>query len=487
MSKKPAKATEQDKPQTKYDRKMEARRKEAAREKRNALILRTICIIILAGIIGTAGYFSITQYLEFHTATTEAYAAIGEHEITKLEYDYYFNSTVNNYVNTYSYFLSAMGLDTTKSFEEQQYSEDMTWQEYFEQMTFEQLRREYALIDDAKATGFEYDMTEDYNTFVNTAKEAAKNNQMTMIGYYKAMFGDYATANNIKPLMENSLIAEAYYDKLMEDNTPTEDVVSEYYEEHKADYDQVSFYSFSFDPANVSEVPSGTGNDDTGSSEDADTEDDTENSDTEDEDTSSSEDADIEDDADSSEDSDTEDINTDSSENSDTEDTNTDSSENKTIAYALAEEMKERLENGEDFETLCVEYAPEEQRANYESQDTEYSFTENTVCSRTNQIYQSWLSDESRKAGDITIIQAEESGICYVLKFVSRTYDETCLDTISTTLATEAVTEYMDALLEDQYEVTDIKGEISYLSKNTEDDTDNSDTESLLNTSESNE
>ncbi len=440
MSKKPAKATEQDKPKTKYDRKMEARRKEAAREKRNSMIVRTICIVILAGIIGTAGYFGIKQFLEFRTATTESYVAIGEHEITKLEYDYYFNSTVNNYINTYSYFLSYMGLDTTMPFEEQQYSEDMTWQEYFEQMTFEQLRREYALIDDAKAAGFEYDITEDYNTFVESAKEAAKNNQMTMMGYYKAMFGDYATANNVKPLMENSFIAEAYYDKLMEDNTPAEDVVSDYYEEHKTDYDQVSFYSFSFDPANVSKAPVGTEDDNTGSSEDSETEDD-----------------------------------------------NTDSSENKTIAYTLAEEMKERLEDGEDFETLCVEYAPEEQRANYEAQDTEYSFTENTVCSQTNLIYQSWLSDESRKAGDITIIQSEDTGVCYVLKFVSRTYDESCLDTISTNLATEAVTEYMDALLEDQYEVKDIKGEISYLSKNTEDDTENSDTESLLNTSESDE
>lgn len=440
MSKKPAKATEQDKPKTKYDRKMEARRKEAAREKRNAMIVRTICIVILAGIIGTAGYFGIKQFLEFRTATTESYVAVGEHEITKLEYDYYFNSTVNNYINTYSYFLSYMGLDTTMPFEEQQYSEDMTWQEYFEQMTLEQLRREYALIDDAKATGFEYDTTEDYNTFVESAKEAAKNNQMTMMGYYKAIFGDYATANNLKPLMENSFIADAYYDKLTEDNTPAEDVVSDYYEEHKTDYDQVSFYSFSFDPANVSEAPADTEDDNTGSSEDSDTEDD-----------------------------------------------NTDSSENRTIAYALAEEMKERLEDGEDFETLCAEYAPEEQRANYEAQDTEYSFTENTVCSQTNLIYQDWLSDESRKAGDITIIQSEDTGVCYVLKFVSRTYDETCLDTISTNLANEAVTEYMDALLEDQYEVKDIKGEISYLSKNTEDDTDTSDTESLLDTSESDE
>lgn len=488
MSRKSARTTEQDKPKTKYDRKMEARRKEAAKEKRNAVIFRTTCIIIIAAIIGTAGYFGIKQYMEFHSVTTEAYAAIGDHEITKLEYDYYFNSTVNNYMNTYSYFLSYMGLDTTQPFDEQQYSEDMTWQEYFEQMTFEQLKQEYALVDDAKANGFEYDVTEDYNNFIDSAKETAKTNQITMWNYYKIMFGDYATANNVKPFMERSFIVSAYYDKLVEDNTPSEEVAADYYEAHKTDYDQVSYYSFTFDPMNYSDMegdPSNSSEDDdnTNSSEDADVDDDTTNSsedaDTDDDTTNSSEDADAENDTtNSSGDADVDDDTTASS-----EDTNTESGNSK--AYALAEEMQERLKDGEDFEALCLEYAPEEQKANYESEDTEYSLTENAVCSGTNQSYSEWLSEENRKAGDITIIQSEDTGICYVLKFVSRTYDETCLDTISSTLANEAVTEYVNALLEDHYEIRDIKGEISYLKE--EDETNDSESdpssESLLNTS----
>lgn len=449
MSRKPSKAPEHDKPMTKYDRKVEARKKEAAREKRNSIIFRTICILFLAGIIGTAGYFSVKQYIAFHTATTETYVAAGEHDITKLEYDYYFNSTVNNFVNNYSYFLSAMGLDTTKPFDEQQYSEEMTWQEYFEQMTLEQIRQEYALIDDAKAVGFEYDITEDYNTFIDSAKEAAKNNQVTMGNYYKAMFGDYATAHNIKPIMENSFLADAYYDKLMEDNTPADDLVSDYYNEHKTEYDKVSYYSFNFDPANYTDS----------SVEEPDTE---ENND------SSSEDND-----DSSEGADNEETDPDSSEEPDTEEDTT-----GTTAYTLAEEMKKRLENGEDFETLCIEYAQEDQKANYEALDSEYSLTENTVIAQTNQTFQDWLADESRKAGDITIVQAEETGMCYVIKFVSRTYDETCLETISNKLASEAVTDYVNGLLENNYEVKDIKGEISYLKEEEETSESSSDTSS---------
>lgn len=431
MSKKPSKSTEQEKPKTRYDRKMEARRKEAAREKRNSMIFRIICIAIVVALVGTAGYFGVTKYLDYRTATKDPYLSVGDHQLTKLEYDYYFNTTVNNYVNTYSYYLSYIGLDTTQPFDEQQYSEDMTWQEYFEEATITQIQQEYALLDDASANAFEYDTSEDYDNFVTNARTTAKESQVTLQNYYKTLFGDYANQWNVKPFMENSYIASAYYDKLLEDYTPTDDEITDYYEEHKADYDKVSFYSFTFDPANYTET---TGEDNAASDDDT-----------------------------------------------------TTNSADASTARTLAEEMVSRLEDGEDFEDLCYEYATDDAKANYESEDTEYSLTEGMTCSSTNISYSDWLSDESRKAGDITIIEDSTTGACYVLKFVSRTYDENCLDTISSTLSTEAVNEYLDALLEGKYEAVDLKGEISYLTSSEEDASesseDTSDTESLLDTS----
>ncbi|MBP3504861.1 MAG: hypothetical protein J6K43_00460 [Lachnospiraceae bacterium] len=429
MSKKPSKSTEQEKPKTRYDRKMEARRKEAAREKRNSMIFRIICIAIVVAIVGTAGYFGVTKYLDYRTATKDLYLSVGDHQLTKLEYDYYFNTTVNNYVNTYSYYLSYIGLDTTQPFDEQQYSEDMTWQEYFEEATITQIQQEYALLDDASANAFEYDTSEDYDNFVTNAKTTAKESQVTLQNYYKTLFGDYANQWNVKPFMENSYTASAYYDKLLEDHTPTDDEITDYYEEHKADYDKVSFYSFTFDPANYTET---TGEDNAASDDDT-----------------------------------------------------TTNSADASTARTLAEEMVSRLEDGEDFEDLCYEYATDDAKANYESEDTEYSLTEGMTCSSTNISYSDWLSDESRKAGDITIIEDSTTGACYVLKFVSRTYDESCPDTISSTLSTEAVNEYLDTLLEGKYEAVDLKGEISYLTSSEEesDSEDTSDTESLLDTS----
>lgn len=481
------KVTEQEKPKTKYDRKMEARRKAAEKEKREKLTLKIVGFALLAALVGTSAYFGVTRFVDVHTATTEPYVSIGDHQLTQLEYEYYYNTSVSNYISSYSYFLSYMGLDTEKPLDEQQYSETMTWKDYFEQTTCEQLRQEYALIDDAKANGFEYDTTEDYNNYITTAKETAKNANQTLAQYFKASFGDYATVSNVKPFMEQSYYASAYYDKLLEDNTPDDATVAAYYEAHKADYDKVSYYSFAFDPSvyasdtalpDATEVTGSDENTPGSTTEAADTTTDA-NSSSEDADstteaTSSTEDANSTTEATSS----TEDANSTTETNNSTEDTDsttetadnsTDATDNATAtneetpAYILANEMLERLKDGEDFETLCAEFATDDTKSNYESTDSEYSLTENVTCSSANADFSAWLSDESRKEGDMTVIQSESTGVCYVLKFVSRTYDDTCLDSISSTLSSDEVGTYIDALLENAYEVTDLKGNLNYL------------------------
>ena len=455
------KVTEQEKPKTKYDRKMEARRKAAEKEKREKLTLRIVGFALLAALVGTSAYFGVTRFVDVHTATTEPYVSIGDHQLTQLEYEYYYNTSVSNYISSYSYFLSYMGLDTEKPLDEQQYSETMTWKDYFEQTTCEQLRQEYALIDDAKANGFEYDTTEDYNNYITTAKETAKNANQTLAQYFKASFGDYATVSNVKPFMEQSYYARAYYDKLLEDHTPDDATVAAYYEAHKADYDKVSYYSFAFDPSvyaadtalpDATEVTGSDKNTPGNTTEDADTTTEA-NSSTEDA-NSTTETNNSTEDTDST---------TETADNTAAATDNATATNEETPAYILANEMLERLKDGEDFETLCAEFATDDTKSNYESTDSEYSLTENVTCSSANADFSAWLSDESRKEGDMTVIQSESTGVCYVLKFVSRTYDDTCLDSISSTLSSDEVGTYIDALLENAYEVTDLKGNLNYL------------------------
>lgn len=413
------KKQEQTQPKTRYDRKMEARRKQAAKEKRHAMIAKIVLLVILVGIVGAAGYYTVDYCIKVHKATNDTYLTIGDHDVTQLEYDYYFNSTVNDYLTTYSYFLSYIGLDTTLPYDEQEYSEDMTWQDYFEQSAIQQLTQTYALMDDAEANGFEYDPTEECDEYMETAKETAKENSTSLRTYFKTMFGEYATKNNVKQFLENTFVASAYYNQLLEDNAPTDEEINDYYLENQHSYDLVTYYSFSFDEA----------------------------------------DYDTTDDADDT----------------------TESADVASGAYKDASDMAARAEDGEDFESLCYEYASEDEKENYNTEDSEYSLTSSVTANSIDSLLEDWLYDDSREEGDVTIIADEDSGIYYVLKFVSKEYDDSCVDTISSTLASNTTSEYLTALTE-AYEVIDIKGEIGYLqsTEDTEEETDDSD--SLLNT-----
>jgi hypothetical protein len=145
--------------------------------------------------------------------------------------------------------------------------------------------------------------------------------------------------------------------------------------------------------------------------------------------------------------------------------------------------MAERLEAGEDFESLCYEYATDDTKDSYNSEDSEYSLTSSVTADSINALFEDWLYDDAREEGDITIISSESTGVYYVLKFVSKEYDDTCLDSISSTLASNTTSSYLSDLAEN-YEVTDIQGNIGYLSTE-ESDSDESDSgseDSLLNT-----
>lgn len=393
---------ETEKVMTKYDRKMEKRRKEKEKEakaqKRMRICGTVIVVCIAALIIGSVATSLVKRYKTFNGT----YIKVGEHELTKLEYDYYFTSVTNNYLSNNSYFLSYMGLDTTKDYAEQSYygNENMTWKDAFDGMTVSQIQEIKALADEARANGFTYDEAAKYETFLENLKTNAESAGITESEYYKEVYGEYATASRVEDYIKETLLANAYFEKLQEDNIPSQEEIDTYYAENKNNYDTVSYRSFSF------------------SSEDV---------------TSESEEADriakVEE------------------------------------LQQTAEEFKARLEAGEDFNALCAEYTEDEElKASYEDTETDYSLNEDAAYSSVSYTYSDWLFDEARTAGEITIIPDESSATCYVVKFESRNKDEeTVNQEISDTLASEAAAEYVKGVVESSYAVTDVAGDMKYL------------------------
>lgn len=387
--------------QTKYDRKMEARKLKAEQEKKEEKRFKVIST--LAGIAVVAGIIIaiVASVMTKQQVLTGTYIKMGEEPISKLEFDYYYNMTTNSYLNSYASILPYMGLDTTADYGTQIYDPEtgMTWQDMFEEMTVEQLKQTVTLVADANANGFTYDVETEYAANLESMKEAAETSGVTIGEYYKSLYGDYATVENIAPFLKEGILASAYYNHLLEENVGNEEEIATYYAEHKQDYDKVDYRSFAI----ADEI-----------AEDA------------------------------------------------TE---------EQIAAAM-EEMKAKAEtfmqsrvDGADFDTLCAELAPEEQKANYEDAETEKCLNEGVYSTGVPAAVRDWVYDDARAEGDIEVIEDTTNNRYYVVEFVQKYFDEADNANIGNAISSERVTEYVTGLMEN-YQVVDENGELSYLTLN---------------------
>lgn len=226
---------------TKYDKKVAERELEKKKDAKNLkitkIVITVLAVVVLAAIIIPI----ISSAVKKKEVVNGTFIKVNDYKISQLEYDFYYNTTVNDYINTYGSFLQYMNLDVTKNFATQNYSDDMTWQDYFDKMTVEQIKQIRSLLDDAEKNGFTFDATERYDTYVASVKEAAQSAGSTVQDYYHSYFGAYATEKNVADYIKDGIVANAYYQKLVEDNKPSDEEVQKYYEENKKSYDQVDY------------------------------------------------------------------------------------------------------------------------------------------------------------------------------------------------------------------------------------------------------
>ena len=222
---------------TKYDRKVQKRKEEKEKEKKEERISTAIGIVVLVALVCLVASFPIRTYL----ATHETYVVVNGEAVNKVEFDYQYNLTKNNYITQYGSYLTYFGLDTSKDLSTQMYSDTLTWQDYFEQNAVESLKQNKALMAEAKAAGFTYDTTDEYNTFKETIKTSAASAGISEKEYVRSIYGSYATMSRIEQYVKNDMVMNAYYQKLQEDNAPSDDEIQSYYEENKATYDSVDY------------------------------------------------------------------------------------------------------------------------------------------------------------------------------------------------------------------------------------------------------
>lgn len=364
--------TQTKKVMTKYDKKVLERKKKEEKEKREKQFAKGCCVAVaLAVIIGVISYFVI-DYKNAH----DTYIKVGDYEISKIEYDYYYNTAVTNFESNYGQYLSYFGLDTSKSLDEQQYSDDLTWADYFAQTATKTIQQTKALNDDAKSTSFTYDITDDYNSYVDSIESAATEAGTSVKAYYKSKLGKYATKSNLKSTIEEYLLGSKYYSHLSDENTPSDSEVATYYQENKNQYDSIDYRMMAFDDEQT------------------------------------------------------------------------------------AKEMLAKVKDGDSFASLCTTYASDDDKEKYTSGDA--SLTQGAASSSLSTANSTWLLDESRAAGDKTVVEDTANSKYNVLYFVNRYFDDSNNSKISSTITQNRVSEYVENLAS-AYTITDNGKHLKYL------------------------
>ncbi len=222
---------------TKYDKKVQKRKEAELKAKREKMKSRLISAAVVVAAIAIIAYFPIKKSI----ALNSTYIQVGDAKITQVEYDYYYNLSVNNFLSQNDYLLPYIGLDTNKDFADQQYNEYLTWDDYFQQITVENIKYLKSLVQEGKAAGFTYDTTAEVEEHIKIVEESAVQEGITVKDYVRASMGEYATLKNVRDIIAESYYASAYYDKVYADIDITEETIKEHYEKNKKDYDSVDF------------------------------------------------------------------------------------------------------------------------------------------------------------------------------------------------------------------------------------------------------
>ena len=378
-----------EKKMTKYDRKLQAKAEAAKRERKKQIITVTVGSAIVLCIIALL----ILVPLSRRRQDLKEYIRIGDTSVSRLEFNYY----KTNVANTYSQYLSLFGVDASVPLELQMYDEELglTWADFFDQEAAAAIQTTKVLVADAKTKGLKFDVADDYKTFLEGMKSAAKAAGQDYDDFLVSMYGVSASEKTLKPLIQNELIAAAYSKQLTTDMTPTDEEVQAKYDENPDDYDSVDYRVLDF-PAGVTE-----------------------------------------------------------------ESTEEEIKAAMEASTKSAQEMLDKVNAGEDFETLCATYAREDLRDEFADTETDRSLTTGVTSSMAPSSYGEWLFDD-RKEGETTLFTDEENRVCYVIKFEKRYMGENVLENIKSNMASEAVSEYTTSLAEN-FPVEDPNGYLNFL------------------------
>lgn len=195
---------------------------------------------ILVLVLLVFGLLYATGTLQRHmTAMT-----VGDSKISGQEYSYYYNMLRSNFLSSNESYLSSMGL-TSSTLDDANYTEDMTFGEYFRQQTDSTIRVSYELYNEATENGYEMSQEgqENYDANIQAVKDAAKKSDTSETKYLQTVTGVSITMEGYEEILWKDALGKDYYENTQAKEYTAEDLES-YYAENADQFDLADYRVF---------------------------------------------------------------------------------------------------------------------------------------------------------------------------------------------------------------------------------------------------
>lgn len=186
-------------------------------ERKSVKILKILSILFVAVLFVIFVVLLVMREKDIYDAVKKPYLYIDGKAISQLEYNYYYQSYRNSYMSDYSFAFDYMDVDSNKPLDEQQYDENMTFEELFAESTKIKIKEVYALNKDGKERGIDPGAQERYDDYLKQVSEVCTNNGASINDYFRKFYGEYATLKRLEPVLKDDFYASAYIDYLIEE------------------------------------------------------------------------------------------------------------------------------------------------------------------------------------------------------------------------------------------------------------------------------
>ncbi len=180
-------------------------------------IIAVILVVVIA--VSAIQFVSNSGIREKNTVA----ATIGETKLSNAQLNYFYVDAVSQFVDTYGSYASLFGLDVTKPLDEQVTNAETgaTWADDFAATALENAKATYALVNAAKAAGYELSDAEKatIESTISTLELYAAANGVSTDAYIRNFYGPGASEESYREYCELNSLAQSYYSKYATDLT----------------------------------------------------------------------------------------------------------------------------------------------------------------------------------------------------------------------------------------------------------------------------